>query len=140
MVTRRGVPYIDGGAVVSGFPAGYLAMLLRNVRASAEFRGLHPVAQAELSSTIDAIDLAAKVWRSRLPTSAAGSSETPSAEVGASSPYEVLSAEQVAAMLGVTDRRARQLGAGGLGRKVAGQWVFDRDEVELLLAERERCA
>ena len=65
-----------------------------------------------------------------------GTSETAAAEIGRLSTDEV-SVEEVAVMLDVSERRARQLAAGPLmGRKVGARWLVDRANVEAELERR----
>ncbi|WP_158097140.1 helix-turn-helix domain-containing protein [Cellulosimicrobium sp. KWT-B] len=49
---------------------------------------------------------------------------------------------RAAAELGVSERRARQLVAGGLltGTKVGGKWLIDRDDVARLAGDRRLTA
>ena len=141
-MSGRSVPFIDAGAVVSGFAAAWLSRVLRDVRSSGEFRAMPPEGQGQVAAAMDAIDSGRRTrgasrrrrFSFLLPFPVV-MSEVASPEIGAWSEDEVLSAEEASAVLGVSQRRMRQLGAGGLGRKAGGRWVFGRDVIE---AEVER--
>jgi hypothetical protein len=80
------------------------------------------------------IRLGAQIYES-LPVAAGGNSETPDAEMPPSWMETEVGTREAAELLGVSARRARQLAAGGLGRKVGSVWVLDR---ALVVAEATR--
>lgn len=134
------VPFIDPPpAFVFGYSAQVISKWLRSTWNRGEFEHLDPAGRDELYATLKAIEYAADAWQRRrvsAVTSGVGNTETSNAEPSASSSRD-MSSDQVAAMLGLTSRRARQLAAAGLGHKVGAVWVCDRDAV---LAEAERRA
>ncbi|MBM0235463.1 hypothetical protein JNW91_29005 [Micromonospora sp. STR1_7] len=73
-------------------------------------------------------------------TSANGSAElTRELTVPASvQPTEPADTKEAARMLGITVRQVRNLGPRLDGRKVAGAWIFDRDQVAAEAARRQR--
>lgn len=131
------VTYVREGAVVDGFAAHVLDRLLARYL-PAVLAGLPAWARAEVEATRDEIRRAARAYES-LPVAAVGSAELPPGEVAPqwTPGDEGMSTGAAADFLGVSSRRARQLAAAGLGRKVGGVWVLDRSSV---LAERDRRA
>ncbi|MFI7632423.1 helix-turn-helix domain-containing protein [Microbispora rosea] len=121
-MSGRPLRYVEG-ALVSGFAAHvvdrllakHLPMLLRSTPMSEEQR-------AALVETRVAVALAADTW-------AIAAAATPVAAIGSSSPGDEISTAEAAALLGVKERRVRQLAEGGLGRKVGRVWVLDRAAV-----------
>lgn len=131
------VGFVEGAALVSGYPARVLGLVARAAFDRGAFDGMPEVGRLQVVSAIRALERAGELWLSvadEVPVTDVGNSETWPAEIGAGSSDD-LSSAQAAVMLGVSERRARQLAAGGLGRKVRGQWRVDRAEV---LAEVER--
>lgn len=124
-------PYVESAAVVAGRPAAVLDRVLSAPRVAAV---LDRLGDAEVDATRAAIRSAAKAYEQA--TATRRSSETRSGEDRAGWPVGVVTSAQAAELLGVGLRRVQQLAAGGLGRRVAGRWVLDRDEVEHLAAER----
>ena len=129
--------YVEGAALVSGFAAHVFDVLLaRHLPAVLRFTPLSPEQRAEVEAARAAIARAADVYVGMPVVSAFGSAETPAAEIGASwAGDEVVTTAEAAVLLGVSERRARQLAAAGLGRKVGQRWVLDRGAV---LAWRDR--
>ncbi|WP_345195967.1 hypothetical protein [Streptomyces lavendulae] len=89
----------------------------------------------EVDAARRAIRLAAREYEA-LPIAVAGTSETPVPEVGPLSPHEI-DTYQASILLGLGERRVRQLAAGGMGRLVGGRWLLDRSAV-LAYAEQRR--
>lgn len=109
--------YGFGAHVVDRLLARYLPSLLASTRLSAEQR-------QEVEETRAAIARAADTYLA-WPISAGGSAETPVAAVEGRSSREEITTAEAAALLGVTERRARQLAEGGMGRKIGRVWVLD---------------
>lgn len=123
--------YVQDAAVLSGQIAQLAGVALRDLARKGYFDRVAPHARAELLAAIGDLERAGRARkRPDLPN---GSSETPIAEIGRSSP---LSADQVAALLGLTARRVRQLAAELGGRLERGRWVFERDAVAAEAARR----
>lgn len=53
-------------------------------------------------------------------------------------PTEPADTQEAAQMLGITARQVRNLGPRLDGRKVAGAWIFDRDQLAAEAARRQR--
>ncbi|MFI7044747.1 helix-turn-helix domain-containing protein [Streptosporangium sandarakinum] len=125
--------YVESGALVAGFGAHvvdrllarYLPPLLQSTPFTAEQR-------KALEATRDAIAQAADAY-TRQPVAAAA---TPVAATGPSSTREEITTAEAAVVLGVKERRVRQLAEGGLGRKVGRVWVMDRAAVLAYRDER----
>ena len=134
-----GVPFLDGGAaVVHGRAAIGVAWLLQRAVERGETASLPDAVRAETLAAIQAVDLASRAWVRRQPsavsTSEFGTSAARPAADPASSTHEITTAE-AAEMLGVGERRARDLAASGLGRRAGGRWMLNRARV---VAEVER--
>lgn len=135
-----GVPFLDGGAaVVHGRAATGVAWLLQRAVERGETASLPDAVRAETLAAIQAVDLASRAWARRQTTAVStadcGSSAARPAPDPAHSNDDLLTTAEAAEMLGVKERRARDLAASGLGRRVGGSWVLDRAAVE---AEAER--
>ncbi|MEW2421265.1 hypothetical protein AB0911_12045 [Streptomyces nigra] len=125
------------GALVQGVSAHVLDRVLASPNVAEVLRQLPPWMRPELEETCRAIGRAAREYE-QLPHAAAGSPETEVPEVAAPLGHEITTRE-AGALLGVTERRARQLAAGGMGQLRGGRWVLDRSVV-LAYAEQRRSA
>lgn len=125
------------GALVQGVSAHVLDKVLASPNVAEVLRSLPPWLRAELDETRRAIRRAAQEYE-QLPPAADGSAETEVPAVGALLPHEITTRE-AAVLLGLTERRVRQLAAGGMGQRRGGRWVLDRSAV-LAYAERRRAA
>jgi hypothetical protein len=123
--------YLRDAAVVQGVSAHALDRILAR-HLPAVLPAMPEWMRVEVLVAQDNIRRAAKAYES-LPIAAGGSAETDEAEIDPEWTDDEISTEAAATLLGVSNRRARQLGAAGLGRKVGPVWVFDRARV---LAER----
>lgn len=136
--SKRGVVSAPGyvhGALVHGVSAHVLDRLLASPDVVRLFAAMPPWMRPELEATRRAVRLAAREYES-LPAAERGSTETPAVEVGPVSPQEI-STYQASVLLGVGERRVRQLAASGMGRLVAGRWLLDRSAV-LAYAQHRR--
>lgn len=132
-----GVPYVEtGAAIVHGRAATGVAWLLRRAIERGDLNAIPEAVRAETLAAIQAVDLASRAWarRTSVSTSEFGSSAARQASTPSSSSHEITTAE-AAELLGVGERRARDLAASGLGRRAGGRWLLDRAAVE---AEVER--
>ena len=128
--------YLRQAAYVEGVAAHVLAELLATPAARRYLRARPPALQGDIERAIVAIRQAAGAYQATLgPASAGGSAETPLAEIVQPFDREITTSE-AAVLLGVTERRVRQLAARGMGRKAGSQWLLDRTAVE----ERRRRA
>lgn len=125
------------GALVDGVSAHVLDRVLRSPNVEQVLRSLPPWMRSELEATRRAIQRAARDYEARL-VAVDGTAETEVPDVGAPLGHEITTRE-AAALLGLTERRVRQLAAGGMGRRRGGRWVLDRSAV-LAYAERRRAA
>lgn len=125
-------------ALVRGYSAHVLGAMLTDAARRGAFDGLSERGYDEVQATVEAIRRAGAAWQAWLErTSANGSAETAPAETAQAWSHDrVLEVEQVADMLGVSERRVRQL-APQLGSKASGRWTFREADV---LAEVERRA
>lgn len=125
------------GALVHGVSAHVLARVLASPNVEQVLRSLPPWMQPELEATRRAIRQAAHEYE-QLPPAGEGSVETEVPDVEAPLGHEITTGE-AAALLGLTERRVRQLAAGGMGQRKGGRWVLDRSAV-LAYAARRRAA
>jgi hypothetical protein len=123
--------YIEGGALITGYPAVLAAIGLRDLARRGYFDRVEPGARTELLTLITDIERAGQAWRASVETHA-GNPETARPEIVAES---VMTAEQASTLLGLTARRVRQLAPVIGGHKHHGRWTFDRSAV---LAEKQR--
>lgn len=122
--------YVEGAALVEGVAAHVLAELLATPAARRYLRARPPSLQGAIEEAVTAIRQAACAYEAVLaPTSGSGSAETPLAEIVRRFGEEITTG-QAAVLLGVSERRARQLAAGGMGRKAGRTWLLDRAAVE----------
>lgn len=128
--------YVEG-ALVHGVSAHVLARVLASPNVAQVLDALPSWIRPELDATRRAILRAAREYEA-LPVAVDGSPATALAEVGPSSPHEI-STSQAGVLLGLSERRVRQLAPGGLGRRVGGRWLLDRSAV-LAEAARRRSA
>jgi excisionase family DNA binding protein len=130
-------------AAVSGFPAVFVASLLRDhggdrlrpVAALVEAGRLPSEVIAEVRAAWAAIDAAADGWRA-WAGSVSGTAEPGVAEPAACS--AVMSVEEVASMVGMSERGVRKMIARGelSARKSGRAWLVDRGSVEMARAAR----
>ncbi|GAA0215539.1 hypothetical protein GCM10009527_009250 [Actinomadura nitritigenes] len=132
------------GAVVAGGAAVVLDRVLSSrhvVEALEAMAARDPGLRAELEAMRDAVRRAAAeaaLARVSGGGGVTGSAETRPGEGAPGSVYEIGTAE-AARLLGLTERRVRQLAAGGLGRRVGGRWLLDRGLV-MAYGQRRRAA
>lgn len=130
------VPYLTEVAIVRGVSAHVIDRVLSAPNTAKVLDGLPGWLRLELDATRAAIHRAAEAYEAG-PVADLGSSATPTAAVDASSPHDEISTGEAAVILGLRERRVRQLAGGGMGRKVGHVWLLDRSAV---LAYREfRC-
>ena len=128
-------PYLLDVALVSGASARVLGPMLRRASTAGTFDSLPVDVRAQVEATVRAIEIAGRGAAMRDRVAAVGMpTEPPVSVVGACSADD-LSIDEAARVLGVGERRARQL-APALGRKVAGVWRIDRYLVEQEAARR----
>lgn len=119
--------YVEGAALISGFPAHVLDRLLARYLPALLSGPMPAELREDLEAARAAIARAADVYLT-CPVSG----ETPEAEIaGSSSSDEArwVTAREAAALLGMTPRRARQLAAGGMGVRSSRGWLLDRAQV-----------
>lgn len=132
MTPRR----VEDAALVSGFAAEVLDRMLAAYLPKV-LPALSGEQRAEVEATHAAVGWAAGRWQAR-PVSASGSAETRVTEIVAVSGHDEISTAEAARMLRLSERRVRQLAAGGMGRRVGRTWLLDRDQVELYGTGRGR--
>ncbi|MEU2625864.1 hypothetical protein [Kitasatospora sp. NPDC007106] len=130
-------PYVEGAALVSGVSAHVLDRILASPDVTRIFATMAPWMRPEVEATRRAIHRAALLYEA-LPHAANGSAETDIPEVEAPLPHEITTTE-ASAVLGLGERRVRQLAAEGMGRQLAGRWLLDRSAV-LAYGDRRRGA
>lgn len=127
MSGRRAVgPYFEG-ALVSGVSAHVLDRVLASPNVAVVLAALPPWMRPEVEATRRAIRRAAREYEAR-PVAAAGSAEVPLSEVGPPLPHEITTRE-ASVLLGLTERRVRQLAPVLGGRRVGSGWLLDRSAV-----------
>lgn len=128
-------PYV-AGAVVAGVSAHVLDRILAQPNVAQVLRCLPSWMGPEVEATRRAIGRAAREYE-RLPVAVDGTAETPPVEVGPPSEREIgMFTNEAAALLALSERRVRQLAAGGMGRKAGGRWLLDRGAVAAEAARR----
>ncbi len=118
--------YVEG-ALVTGFAAYALHALMVSPRVAEQLDRMaqaQPWIRPELDAARRALRRAAAEYEA-LPVAVDGSAAEQLAEAAASSVHEIDTA-QAAALLGLSERRIRQLAAEGMGRQVGGRWLLDR--------------
>jgi excisionase family DNA binding protein len=100
-----------------------------------------PDIAANIAAAVDQLREAARLWEQRRDetASADGNAETATTEAAPESDLlGGMPTAGAATLLGVTERRVRQLLDGGLlaGRKVGRQWLVDRDSIETYRTDR----
>lgn len=123
------------GALVHGVSAHVFDRVLASPHVARILDELPGWMRPEVDAARRAIRLAAREYEA-LPIAVAGTAETPVPEVGPLSPHEI-DTYQASVLLGLGERRVRQLAAGGMGRLVGGRWLLDRSVV-LAYAEQRR--
>lgn len=123
--------HIRDAALVDGTAAVIIAAVLK--RHLPTYLAALPVpVRRDVDQAYDALQRAAAAHRA-----ARGNTATPSTPVDEDSDQQQgLTTEQAAPLLGVKPRRARQLAAAGLGRKVGPVWLLDPDQVAAHAAAR----
>ncbi|WP_187280761.1 helix-turn-helix domain-containing protein [Microbispora sp. CSR-4] len=123
---RRSARYVEGAALVWGFGAHVVDRVLATYLPKfLQTTPMLPEQRAAIEETRAAIARASDVYLT-WPVAVDGSAETPVAEIEGPSPGEEITTAEAAVLLGVTERRVRQLADHGLGQKVGRQWVYDR--------------
>lgn len=131
-------------APVSGFPAVFLAALLRShgpaqlarLQAEVDAGRMHPAYAQQVREACAAVDQAAREWQA-WRTSVDGSAEPLVTEAAA--PSEEITTREAADMLRISDRRVRQLLADGrlAGEQTGREWRVSRASVALYSAVRD---
>ncbi|MFE7980597.1 helix-turn-helix domain-containing protein [Streptomyces cellulosae] len=123
--------YVRDAAVVEGAAAHILAELLATPGVRRYLRSRPATLQRDIEQAVAAIRRAAVAYETALvsATSGTGNAETPGPEIVQPFDREITTGE-AAALLGLSERRARQLAAGGMGRRAGGRWLLDRTAVE----------
>jgi hypothetical protein len=129
--------YVREAVLIEGAAAHVLDRLLARYLPGV-IESLPPWLRDEVLSARDGIRRAAVAYEAR-PVAVDGSAETDDSETSPSWSEQITSGA-AATILGVTERRVRQLGAAGLGRKVGRAWVFDRAVVQAERAHRKEAA
>jgi hypothetical protein len=124
--------HIRDAALVDGTAAVIIAAVLKR-HLPAYLAALPVPVRRDVDQALDALQRAAAAHRS-----ASGKTETPSTPVDAGSDQQGLTTAEAAQMLGVGERRARQLAAAGLGRKVGPVWLLDPTAVQARQAAAQR--
>ncbi len=134
------VPFVDasGVAVLSGMGAFVIASVLSSERRWPRelVDGLAPDARAQVLAAREAVVLAARAFQR---ASAGGSAVVPAVDyVADSGVTDWVTSVEAARMIGVSERRVRQLLADGrlAGRLAGGRWQVDRASVLDMLAGR----
>jgi hypothetical protein len=128
--------YLRGGALVEGVAAHILDRLLDQPAARNLLHSLPRWMADELVATRDAIARAADDYLA-LPVADNGNAAPSGAElVTTSAQDELLNTEQTAELVGLSERRIRQLAAQGLGSKHGGRWLIPRQLAEILKEDR----
>ena len=129
--------YVEAAAIISGASALLIAGFLERYRR--EWREYAaPLSKdmgLQVADTVESIKLAADTYRSEVADRASerGNAERKSVEVvsDSSGMDEWISTSEAAVVLGVTDRRVRQLARGGelAGHRSGGRWQVSRESV-----------
>ncbi|MFJ7159746.1 hypothetical protein ACIQUQ_33000 [Streptomyces sp. NPDC101118] len=123
------------GALIHGVSAHVFDRVLRSPNVARLLDELPAWMRPEVDGARRAIRLAAQEYEG-LPVAVDGSAATQAAALGPLSPHEI-DTYQASVLLGLGERRVRQLAAGGMGRRVGGRWLLDRSAV-LAYAEHRR--
>ena len=131
-------PYVPWpSVVVSGYSAHVFATVLRK-HLPGEVRQFAEPRQAEALAGLSAVERAADAWRvlARATASAArGNAAVPAASLPPAS--DQITTEELARVLGVKPRQARNVGAQhGLGELVGKTWVWSHAAALAYLEER----
>lgn len=126
--------YVEG-ALVHGVSAHVLARILAGSNVAAALNSLPSWMRPEIDATCRAIRRAARAYEA-LPPAGGGRAEAVAVDVGPPLPHEITTRE-AGALLGLGERRMRQLAAAGMGRRTGSRWLLDRSAV-LAYAERRR--
>lgn len=120
------------GAHVAGGPAYVLATILEGANVPGRIFGLPPELRAETLRTLDDIRGAASVWDQGRREGQAPEVDTHNDESPSHPPESFLTTAQAADVLGVSERRVRQLADAGTlaGRKLGRQWQLDPESVQ----------
>jgi hypothetical protein len=137
---RRSSVRLPAGVFITGRAARALTILI-----SKALPDQLQAVPADLRDEVLAVFFALRALLDDAPASVSGgSAEGGQTEADASSPHDhddEITAAEAGRMLGVTDRRARQLAElHGIGRKVGGRWTFARSAVIDLVQERQEGA
>ncbi|WP_369778041.1 hypothetical protein [Streptomyces sp. R33] len=123
------------GALVHGVSAHVFDRVLASPNVARVLDELPAWMRLEVDAARRALRLAAREYEG-LPVAVDGTAESQVAAIGPLSPHEI-DTYQASVLLGLGERRVRQLAAGGMGRLVGGRWLLDRSAV-LAYAEQRR--
>lgn len=128
------------GAHIAGWSAFAVDAILRR-HGRPYLAAMGAAQRAEVERTARAVHQAALHWRA---TSADGNAETAPPEVARPWGRDEITTAAAALMLGLSERRVRQLAAGweaaGIARKLGRAWLLDRAAVEMQQANTRRTA
>ena len=147
--SRPPVPYVPlPAAVVAGYPAHVIATVLRK-HLPTEIRQYAEPRRAEALAALEALELAASAWRTaqRAVVTAErgnapgaverGDGNAATGQRAAAAPSDQITTEELARMLGVQERQARNIGAAhALGVQVGRTWAWSHAAVLAHLEER----
>jgi excisionase family DNA binding protein len=136
--------YFEGAALIGGRAAYLIARQMRQtIEQQRRLNGGGTVPD-DLAEALTALERAGEVWLAMQAAEQAEATEVPGTEAlvpleGQSSSQSALTSEQVGCLLGVSDRRVRQLSSSGElpARRVRGRWEFDRVVVQEFARKRE---
>lgn len=123
------------GALVQGVSAHVLDRILASPKVVQAMSAYPSWMRAELEATRRAIRRAAREYEA-LPVAVGGSAEVEFAEVAPPLAHEITTSE-ASAVLGLTERRVRQLAAEGMGRRAGSRWLLDRSAVLAYVERRQ---
>lgn len=123
--------HVQDAALIGGREAVFLAAVLR--RHAPDYLRAAPVeVRRDVDRAIEALRRAGEAYRASTSGNAETETGPESTESGRSD--ELMTTAKAAELLGVTDRRVRQLAAAGAGRKVGQTWLIDPTHIEARLA------
>jgi len=142
----RDVAVVDSHVILAGYPAWLIHRLLADLPGGLETKLARTGASPEMQDTVldahAALGYAGGLWRREHAASTSGSEQAPETNSVVASEngwrWGLLTAREVASVLGVSDRQVRLLAARLGGQQDSGgRWLFDPAAIEV---ERERRA